>query len=475
MPNGDESRNDVKRGGAGGGALLLLGAFLGACGGDGTGTVPDAGETIFDGGDTVDAGEEGDAMTAAADAAEGPTMTGRVVDRYLHPLAGVRVAIVGRPETVSDAEGRFTYQGVNGSYDLVLFEDVDGKAVVYHGLTRLDPTVLPPSASLSAPPELERAAPMTGHLTPWPPVGQFDPFLRYSIVVRSPDYSFDTIVDTTSANGSGYFASFDPVRWHGAATATASLRALSWYTSGAGFPTDYIAFGEQTGITLSDGTIYDTTLATAPATSSGDVTVQVTLPFSTPMAQIIVGVQFDDGAALEIGGNTATSATFAALDRPGAAMWVMANAWTGTRSVSVISPGHVGGDSLTLEPAAPPAPVSPPDGQTGVTDATVFSWTSYPGGPYSFSVMGTSPMGYFYSPLTVITAELSTTIPDLSVYGFTLAGGTTYGWWVGATAPTQTVDELAAPGVVYSEYRLQLPATLWTSGGSLGGDFTTAP
>jgi hypothetical protein len=83
----------------------------------------------------------------------------------------------------------------------------------------------------------------------------------------------------------------------------------------------------------------------------------------------------------------------------------------------------------------------PPDGSTGVTYGTAFSWAPFPGGVHRFGIFPLDPSD---PTITIVTPAASASIPDLRSVsaGLGLRAGAGYAWSVDGIAPA-TPDDLA--------------------------------
>jgi hypothetical protein len=116
--------------------------------------------------------------------------------------------------------------------------------------------------------------------------------------------------------------------------------------------------------------------------------------------------------------------------------------------------------SLTL-PGEPQVNASP---DTGVTPASVYSWTGSGAGVYTAEFSsGTSSAPVF----VVVTSATSAHVPDLSAYGLALPTQTNYAFTVSESFDFATVDDALGP----TGYRTMAAAVL----GPPGAAATTGP
>lgn len=371
------------------------------------------------------------AIDGGAPDAGGFTVDGYVVDSHGIPAPAEAIVVVstsGTQTTTSDGDGGFSLANVGVPYTLSAV--ASGTATTYVGLTIPNPTI------------------------------QLPYFLggsRYGTVSLTADAGPAVAGDaiyllfiSPQAVVDGYFSPLDEpgmlsVDWSGPPTTSGNLYALEDRTTdgGGGIPAGY-AYGVLSGLEFQDQTTVNQSLTLNPVvngTLSGTANWPEGASFLEINVTLITDAASNSGIAYMADTSGATSFSYPTPTIPGTSLLLTAYANTATDNIVVNIAGLAANTSgLTVNiPTTALTQTAPPNMAQGVTTATLFTSSTFPGAIYNFQ-MNTEGNSF-----SIWTASPSTTIPDLSAAGFTLSPGTSYVWSVTAYGPITTVDALAAP------------------------------
>lgn len=359
------------------------------------------------------------------------TVTGKVVTVTLVPIANSPVVIAGRPATTTDANGSFSITDVAVPYDVTVVVSASKLGIVYHGLTRSDPTLVNILAFGSGLNSATIAGTLSGG------GGYPEPAARMSrAYFTSTEASASASANT---NTGAYSMTFG---WNGSATVTGVLRALQWDKNAAGIPTGYTGYGEKTGVSITSGGTFATQNITMTAPASQNISGTVSVPASLTLSSKSLGVTFSAGENFTLASETGTGTafTYPVPVITGATFSVSAGASGGAGQGSVRKTGiPVGTAGLTITIPTPPTLSLPVNSATGVDTATSFSWS-----PVASSVC----LVFFNGPANqpdyiVVTNETSAKIPNLAPLGMGLPQSTAYTWLVMGYGPYTSVDAAA--------------------------------
>jgi hypothetical protein len=334
--------------------------------------------------------------------------------------------LVGTQQTTTDGNGLFSVAGVTTPYDATV---VQGNASrTYKSLTRADPTLVGPTLG-----SLPNHGTVTGSISG----GDALPAPSDKTVVAwgSPETSAKANVTNNPWTMN--------LGWSGPSPTTGNVHALQWTPTG-GAPTAYKGHGVSTGVAVAGGaTVNNVAVAmTAPAASTISGTVVAAAGVSLSFKDL--SIDFADGASFAVGTalGGSTSFSYAVPDGIGSTASVSASGmYPGSSGTFTTVRGLAAGSTGTIIDLLAPSLYSAPDADaTGVTTATDFTWTAFPGAVYAvtfFSSVQGAPTFF------VITSATSTRIPDLSALGITLPAGTNYGWSIQPVAPWASVDAYA--------------------------------
>jgi len=346
---------------------------------------------------------------------------GRAVTRSRHGLERVTVTVPGVGAAVTDATGAFALPGVSAPYDLAARLDGQPGGLLFLGLRREDPTVmfdLWESVDGTIVGQVTGGAPAEGHrtLVAWgTPVGG----------------------GATLATDAGVYAL--TAQLHEEA-AVGPVHALQWEVDGKGWPVTYTghaalaaAANHTSGNDLVLGPAATATLAFELGAVGGG-------PFTTLTAEAC----WEDLVRLPLLYRIAAAPGAFTLPTPTAAERIELTLVNGALGAFRRVNPEAAGVELAL--VAPPNPVEPPDGATGVDGDTRFAWqvmgAASPLHVVTFrSLQGGGP----WWTVDVLTMAPEARLPDPAPFGIEVTAPLQIAWNVFGTTAVRSVDEAAGP------------------------------
>jgi hypothetical protein len=369
----------------------------------------------------------------------GTTIHGTVVGGSGAPIVGQLVIIYSgafSQRTVTDSHGAFTVADAPSPYNAALiFTGETHDALVYAGLTRLDPTFTPGGgATYSA----TVSGQFSGGRYPEPP-GYVTSLAFGSPRVLGLDYQ-----EPISGRYTSNIAVFGP------SSLTGTLYALQAHVDAvSGLPVDYPGYGALSGITLQDGvTLANRDISLGPV-STGTLTGTINVPPSYNFLGATVSLLAGPGALMSsVVTDVSQDASFTYVTPaiPGTSLILGATAQVG-EGVSASGFSYAqqllsasASDVVLTVPAAPT--LLQPAGGSAYTVGTPFSWTWSEGSEAVYIVDIVGPFQSF----SVFTAATTFDIPDLADAGVAIVPSATYLWEVYGLAPIGGgVDQVASP------------------------------
>jgi hypothetical protein len=373
-----------------------------------------------------------DAAAPGNDADVGPLTTGRVVDRFLRPLANVPVAIVDHGMTTTDADGRYAFSQVTTPYSLIVVDAsasaVAPEVLIYEGVVRDDAQVV------------------------LFPAGESQPDLWFShssvldLDVGDGLTAAVAALPNMSASGAPITVQtlrFEPLRWIGGDTTPVVVHGLTWEEDpSTQLPTTMLAAGDLTT------TVHDQMAASAGPISlapckDGTFSFSLGLPpvpplFPTPVWQ--VSWQYEDGSAIELGTATGLSAALAVPDIAGRVALQGDASSEHDGSLFFFDASPASADVRIVVLPAIPALAVPGDG-ADVAPAQIYSWDG-PSSTYTLRFQRLDAPG---PTISLATRATSAELPDLSALGLGWPAGATYAWSVSVDTAVPEVDALLDP------------------------------
>jgi hypothetical protein len=358
------------------------------------------------------------------------------------PAAGITVLITDahgvKTSLKTDATGAFGVSGVATPYSAAVIDNptpiASQTATVYLGLTRTNPALAADNLALPTPNRQGTlAVTLSGGTYPQPAANYTTSFL-----FQSPR-AFQTVSlpGALSATNSLDIGWLDPA----SSTTSGTLFGLQVQADDTGLPTSYPGYG-STNATLTDAVTTTTALSLASVTSAL-LTGSVTPPAGYQLVEVDGLLIIPGGFNIQIFADTTQSTTFSYTTPsiPGTtlALAAFASNAAGQAWFPFANGLAAAASGVAFDCPGAPTLTAPPDQQTGVTTATPFSWSSYPGAIYSVSLLVNQ------GQLTIWTADTSFTLPDLSSVGFGPFPSTMYTWDVFAQAGYSGIDEVTNP------------------------------
>lgn len=447
----------------GGSPTVSMGGTEGEAG-DGPGAMGGEGNA----GGTGPVGGEGN--VAGAPNPVDPTVHGRIVDVWGHPLVNVPVQI-GEQQEFTDEKGQFTFEDVPATYDVSFVVRPEGEDYgwVFQGLTRRDPTLQVYAGRDQR--EADVLVKTTGATR-----GIND---TISAAFGTPDGVTEATDITDEAVG--VHTSPD---WRGSATTSGTAHALFWTNNNATkLPSAYKAYQSKLAA-LSVNTPSDVTFDLTPAPLTvGNVAGSVT-PFSDDDRENAVFLRFKSNAFIQVASETTTAPnnfSYLVPQLPDCSVTVMAREGyylgpMGLAHRDGLSPGDT---SVALEIPEPAQPLTPASGDDNVTMATKFNFKPSADNDGAF-VVWLENFDY-YQILFIVTSKTQLTIPEVAGGIFRLDANQFYRWHVETHGDFATVDEMTSAGGFIDEFGsdFSLPVSPKQEDGSYtlsgGFGFTTAP
>jgi hypothetical protein len=361
------------------------------------------------------------------------TVSGTVVSAARQPISGLAVLIAGKAPVNTDAAGRFSFTDVTPPYDLTIVDAANKEAAVYRQLHRADPTLV-----LFTPAGTVHTAQLQGGISGGHYPQASDEFTVVAFLAP------DTFAQSATDAYGGFVMSGPALQWYGPSALSGTLHALQMrYVPSTGLPSAFTGYASKP-LTVADGSIsVGQDLALLPITSS-NVSGTVTAPAGYALQGKGVGTTLDGALALYFE-DASTSAGFSYVVPvvPGGQALVSATVskpggGTTFYARRGLAPGASG---VQLAPYAPPEAILPADGATRVDSQMRFSWTPFTRGIH---LVMFEPVSAGAPRITVVTAETSASIPDLSALGLALPRSTQYTWHVEGVGPLADVDAAAS-------------------------------
>ena len=382
------------------------------------------------------------------------TVSGKVLNFATSKPGAFLPVLVNGQKTATDESGTFSVANVLTPYDLVVVFPEDEEALIYQGLTRPDPTVFDYYVRNDDPQESAVTYSFTNFDTsPAPP----DPSYAVDYIACASASSNADMTRCSGDNINGLIGATPypfTVTWDGASSIRANFYAWQMIrnlTDSGFITTDVRRFARTENVPLTSGQAASVNFDFQPVTTtsiSGNISVPSGYTLTTRELYFTAGGQFLSVLSSESSeAGVPPSFSWPAPVVTGLELGFYAIAKKGDASVSGylnnVVPGTIG---LTLP--APPELSQPATAATGVDHTTVFSWTPFDEGIYTFRA---SPETEDPLSLYIYTAQTQATLPDLSSLGYSLPKGVEYRWWVDADAPVLDTNELTSGVDIYSK------------------------
>lgn len=403
----------------------------------GVGAAPGTGGT---GSPTGGAGGEPEGAGGSGGATASTTVTGRIVDMYDRPMAGVPVSVLGGPTMLTDSQGGFSAQDVPGTYDVEFtYSARDGhytRVYRFVGLTRRDPT-LQVDRDVG---EQEGRIDVTTANLPAPGVG----FLGGT--VGSP---VDIYFSGDEAGSSGSVG----MDYDGQDPFPATLHALLW--ENAGLDSEYYGLSSKS-FAFNNASTTNVLLDTwEPVTDISQLSGLIQAAGANPDVEVTAYLNFPDGAGIPMNTVPWNSSTGSfAIDVPAFDVAVSYSVLACARDTGYACAHKDGfalnGTATNIQLAIPSRVtlLEPLDGTENVGADTIFRWQKASDAPCSLVVINEGQWDY---GLRVITCETELVIGSDLVGSFFEYGVEDY-WSVQTYGAYQSVDEMAGPNGFFDPY-----------------------
>lgn len=418
------------------------------------------------------------------------TVQGTVLDIAENPVPNTGVLVNGTL-TSTASDGSFTVSDVSTPYDVAIYLDPSVSpsgnpvAIVYRGLTLARPKL---GVLAEVGPYYSDQVSGT--------IGSALTTQKGLLLAGGPSYS-DGVLQLDSTDTSG--GAFGPltVYWGAGTSRPTTLFTLAAdVDTNTGLPTTYTGYA-ATSLTLSasvdqtgvDDTLSNQGLSTLPETGTVIAPSGYTLtndpncgqpsyPACREVGSMLM-LRFTKGATGAAFG-LAAGVTSANVPQDGAgtigyALLARAEPSGATSddaySAAVAAAPNVGpSTSNTLTLPAPPNPLTPANGATGVTAGTSFQWEALADSIYAVSLAPSS--GSSTDPqIILLTAGTQATLPDLSKLGIQLPPQAQYAYSVTAVGPFATVDAAANRPLLFLEAQVIMNNLFGAIAGGSGGPF----
>lgn len=397
------------------------------------------------------------------------SVRGTVVGIDDAPAAGVTVAVPGRAPVTSDAGGGFGFDDVVAPYRITTYDASNRQALTYVSLTTDTPTLV----VLGRPPGTQHDTSVYG--TVQGGAGFPEPANHVTRVsLGAPGTRSHVRADPAT----GGF-SLSPVVWFGEDTIGGSLHTLQWRHGSDDLPIEFTGYGARPITLRSAIAAYlaqDVSMTSIPSSALSGTT---TVPPGYALATRTLSTWFADGARFSIARETSPAGPFwYVTPLIGSAEHVLAASATGPdgeTSIAIRSGLDAFGSGVTLDVPVAAQVTRPPEGATGITTDSLFSWST--SGPRIHLVSFQGPPGE--PTFRVLTDATSVQIPNLESLGMALPRGTPYTWQLTSLEPFDDIDASTRPedGLLSaspnSPFYLPVRDIGWAVAPT--GTFTTAP
>jgi hypothetical protein len=373
--------------------------------------------------------------------AQAVTVNGYVKDIDGEPISGATVIIKGKSPTTTGASGNFSVSNVTIPYEArIIVSGFQQAAVVYQGLTRLDPILFYLGSITNS-----NTATITGNV----PAAAGKTTLVFFV---SGSEAWYATANQTTGNYTIY------ADWTGSTSSfTGSIQVLRWTPNSNGLPQQYDAYGLENSVTISNGGTFSnhnfsSSDFTDPAEQS--ITGSITRP-SSSYSIINKNLYLNFGNAYipivgEPGSGLTENFSYTVPSITGATFQIDANAVVPavpSQRVTFYSKKGISGGStgVNITLASAPQLNLPANNGIGIDTTTQFLWTE--GSGAGISLVYLLPMGQgptFY----IFTGGNSANIPNLNPQGLGLPSNQPYQWTIVEVFPVSSIDAAASDSFI---------------------------
>jgi len=373
--------------------------------------------------------------------AQAVTVNGYVKDIDGEPISGATVIIKGKSPTTTGANGNFSVSNVTIPYEArLIISGFQQAAVVYQGLTRLDPTLFYLGSTTNS-----KTATISGNV---PAAAGKNTLVFF---VSGSEAWYATANQTTGA----YIIYAD---WRGTTSSfTGSIQVLRWTPNSNGLPQLYDAYGLENNVTISTGgTLSNHNFTSSDFTDPAEqsITGSITRPSSSySIKNKNLYINFGN-AYIPIAGESGMALTdnfsYTVPSITGATFQIDANAEVSalpSNRITLYSKKGINGGStgINITLASAPQLNLPANNGTGIDTTTQFLWTE--GSGAGINIVYMLPMGQGPT-FFIFTDDNSTYIPNLSPQGLGLPPFQPYQWLVVEVFPVSSIDAAASESFI---------------------------
>lgn len=406
-----------------------------ACSDDGTSTPTDRSDTSIDATGDVPSGD------ATTDTDGSAAVSGRVVTDPSVPGSDTQVGLLGTNATdTTDSDGRFSFDQGQPPYDIVLFNSTDASnastAFVYRGVTDSSPALFFPRGGTTSSQEADITVTLDSPI-PLDEVQLLPEFAATFVPNQPPPARTFTL--TTPGTGSTEMTT----AWSSRNDLTGRVVIAQLELNSNGRIDDFEGAGISSPLTLQDGDTPQTNvdLGSSPTLSSvsGSITVARSPDSVSHDTRLIRKGRYIDRLADVIDG-TQIQRQIVQTDTYNTAM-VVRTSWSSQNNVPAKQTYHpLSRDSsgnVTIQVDAPPTLQSPNAGASDIDRGTEFKWADNQNALYALHIESTSDEDD--TDLYIVTHDPTTTLPDLSTFGFSLDPQLSYRWHVHTVQPVESI------------------------------------
>ncbi len=365
------------------------------------------------------------------------TVNGFVKDFDGEPVSGVSVIVKGKTASVTNANGAFSISDVTTPYEIRVILSTQQTGVIYQGLTRPDPTLLYFTSLTTS-----KSATISGTVPP--ALGKIT-----QVFFISGTKAWATTANQTT----GAYSIF--TNWKGSAsTFDGKIHVLRWIPNPSNLPVQYDAYSSKDLTISSGGSFSGNNFAAVDLTDPADQSISgsITRPTTSySITQKYLYLNFGNAFVFLAGewgmgqsdnfSYTVPAITGATFEvNVGAEVSAIPNPRTSFYRKKGIA-GGTSGIAITLENA--PQLTLPANNGTGIDTMTQFLWAQGSGtgvnmGLIAPNIAGSGPIFY------IVTANNSTSIPNLGPQGLGLPSNVLYNWQILRFFPLSSVDAAAS-------------------------------
>ena len=415
---GKGSGSGGKGSGSGGGAS--------GSGGKGSGSASGGSASGSGGGGNSGGGDMGSGGTGEVS----PTVTGRVVDFFLAPIASAPVTIEGLGTVLTDDEGEFVFDDVPLTYDVEFVLQPEGRAYVYRfeSLTRRNPTL-----QVYSPGYREYGSVL----------------VTYENLPAGPEtasQAYASPVTGSIMRPSGWQYGVD---WIGSKEVSTTLHALQWEEGNEGEDPTYTSYA-ATGVTMDGMGVEEITLGGWRAV---DDTARAIASVSQTGAELSMFLRFDDGASIELWSDVLVGASqeYLVPAIPGSAITISASNTTAQGELLLAHVTVDAGQNVPEIELPPAVTLLGPATNVTVDEDTRFTWNAPSDSP---CVMLYIESVSYYSGARVVTCDAEATLSE----SFALYAAEDHVWHVQTHGSYSSIDAMTTSRGYLDSFSYELDA-----------------